>query len=52
MKVLPGGLVFHRDMFLDIPLLVTGSAQPHIHMYMFCPYIIYTLYQLLEESQM
>jgi hypothetical protein len=28
---------------------VTRSTQPHIHMYMFCPYVISTLYQLLEE---
>jgi hypothetical protein len=31
---------------------VTRSTQPHIHMYMLCPYVISTLYQLLEESQM
>jgi hypothetical protein len=24
----------------------------HVHMYMFCPYVISTLYQLLEELQM
>jgi hypothetical protein len=27
-------------------------AQPHVHMYMFCPYVISTLYHLLEELQM
>jgi hypothetical protein len=31
---------------------LTRSTQPHILMYMFFPYIISTLYQLLEESQM
>jgi hypothetical protein len=31
---------------------MTRFAQPHIHMYMFCAYVISTLYQLLEESQM
>jgi hypothetical protein len=29
---------------------VTSFAQPHIHMYMFCCYVISTLYHLLEES--
>jgi hypothetical protein len=31
---------------------VTRFAQPHIHMYMFCPYVISTLYWLLEKLQM
>jgi hypothetical protein len=28
---------------------VTRFAQPHVHTYMFCPYVISTLYHLLEE---
>jgi hypothetical protein len=28
---------------------MTRSAQPHVHTYMFCPYVISTLYWLLEE---
>jgi hypothetical protein len=28
---------------------VTRSTQPHVHTYMFCPHVISTLYQLLEE---
>jgi hypothetical protein len=28
---------------------VTRFTQPHVHMYMFSPYVISTLYQLLEE---
>jgi hypothetical protein len=31
---------------------MTRSAQPQVHKYMFCPYVISTLYQLLEESKM
>jgi hypothetical protein len=31
---------------------VTRYTQPHVHMYMFCPYVISTLYHLLEELQM
>jgi hypothetical protein len=31
---------------------VTRFAQPHVHMYMFCSYVITTLYHLLEELQM
>jgi hypothetical protein len=31
---------------------VTRFAQPHVHMYMFCSYVISTLYGLLEELQM
>jgi hypothetical protein len=28
---------------------VKRSTQPHLHTYMFCPYVISTLYWLLEE---
>jgi hypothetical protein len=31
---------------------VTRSTQPHVHTYMFCPYVISTLYWFLEESQL
>jgi hypothetical protein len=31
---------------------LTRFTEPHIHMYMFCPYVISTLYWLLEESQL
>jgi hypothetical protein len=34
---------------MGIKWQVTRFAQPHIHMYMFCPYVISTLYRLLEE---
>jgi hypothetical protein len=30
---------------------VTRSAQPHVHMYMFCPYVISNLYQFLEKCK-
>jgi hypothetical protein len=33
-------------------VIVKRSTQPHVHMYMLCPYVISTLYHLLEESQM
>jgi hypothetical protein len=36
----------------DSSCSVTSFAQPHILMYMFCPYVISTLYHLLEELQM
>jgi hypothetical protein len=41
-------------LFIEIiqALDVTRSTHPYVHMYMFCPYAISTLYQLLEESQM
>jgi hypothetical protein len=28
---------------------VTRSVQPHVHTYMFCPYVISTPYWLLQE---
>jgi hypothetical protein len=28
---------------------LTRFAQPHLHTYMFCPYVISTLYPLLED---
>jgi hypothetical protein len=31
---------------------LTRFAQPHVHVYMLCPYVISTLYHLLEELQM
>jgi hypothetical protein len=31
---------------------VTRFKQSHVHMYMFCPYVISTLHHLLEELQM
>jgi hypothetical protein len=31
---------------------VTRFTQPHVHTYTFCPYVISTLYHLLEELQM
>jgi hypothetical protein len=31
---------------------MTRSTQPRVHMYMSCPYVISTLYRLLEESQL
>jgi hypothetical protein len=31
---------------------VARFTQPHVHMYMFCPYVISTLYHLLEKLQM
>ena len=32
--------------------MMTRFTQPHVHMYMFCPGIISTIYHLLEELQM
>jgi hypothetical protein len=38
--------------FLGMKSILTRFAQPHIQLYMFCPYVISTLYHLLEELQM
>jgi hypothetical protein len=45
-------IVFGKCVLLLCFLGMTRKAQPHVHMYMFCPYVISTLYHLLEESQM
>jgi hypothetical protein len=47
--------VFHCFAFCFVKALrwwgVTRSAQPHVHTHVLCPYVISTLFQLLEESQ-
>jgi hypothetical protein len=32
--------------------IMTRLADPHVHTYVSSPYVISTIYQLLEESQM
>jgi hypothetical protein len=50
----PEGVTLGHNACLKSPnqQLVTRFAQPHIYTYMFCPYVISTLYDLLEELQM
>jgi hypothetical protein len=44
--------VRNTTIFWWFSVVVTRSTQPHILMYMFCPYVISTSHRLLEESQM
>jgi hypothetical protein len=52
-----GGLsaagMYFMMIYLDViaSCTLTRFAQPHVHTYIFCPYVISTLFWLLEECK-